>query len=74
MRANLRVPRSTLTERETAVLTHYSRGLTQEQIGRAMWLSPETVKSHLKHIRWALDARNSAHAVAIAMDKGLIKW
>lgn len=34
--------------------------------------STESVKQRLRHARWALDARNTTHAVAIAIRQGLL--
>jgi DNA-binding NarL/FixJ family response regulator len=42
-----------------------SEGYQNREIGRALNIEEETVKSHVKNILWALDARNRTHAVAL---------
>lgn len=39
-----------LTRSQKAVLAELRRGGTVEQIARRMWLSPATVKTHLRHM------------------------
>lgn len=39
-----------LTRSQRAVLAEFRRGGTVEQIAARMWLSPNTIKSHLKRI------------------------
>lgn len=53
-----------LTPRENEVMEHMSRGLTNEQIAGAMFLSSGTVKSHVKHILKKLGVDNRATAIA----------
>ncbi len=61
-----------LTERELAVLTLLAAGDSNEDIGRRLFIAVETVKSHVRGILAALQARNRAHAVAIAFRRGLL--
>jgi DNA-binding CsgD family transcriptional regulator len=56
-----------LTDRELAVLAELARGLVTEEIAAAMFLSPHTIRSHVKGAMRKLDARTRAHAVAIAL-------
>lgn len=61
-----------LSARECEVLGLCASGLTGGEIAKALWLSEETVRSHVSKIRWKLGARNTAHAVAIGITRGLI--
>jgi DNA-binding CsgD family transcriptional regulator len=47
-RARLRYAQ--LTPRERELLALMAAGLTNEAIGRALWLSPKTVESHVRSI------------------------
>jgi DNA-binding NarL/FixJ family response regulator len=60
------------TVRETQVLQLVSEGLVNREIGERLFLSEETVKSHVRHILAKLQARSRAHAVAIGFRRGLI--
>jgi PAS domain S-box-containing protein len=61
-----------LTPREREVLTLIARGLTSEQIAERLVVSGETVRTHARNALAALSARTRAHAVAIALQRGLI--
>lgn len=54
----------TLTERESEVLALISRGFSNKQIAQALDISPETVKSHVKHIFLKLAVNTRAEAVS----------
>jgi DNA-binding CsgD family transcriptional regulator len=59
-----RTPRNPgLSWRETQVLAAVAAGLTVEEVGRTMYLSPHTVKSHLHHVYTKLGAGSRAAAV-----------
>jgi DNA-binding NarL/FixJ family response regulator len=60
------------TMRETEVLQLISDGLVNREIGVRLYLSEETVKSHVRHLLAKLQARSRAHAVAIGFRRGLI--
>ncbi len=62
-----------LTERELRVLQCIAKGCSNREIGEILALSEETIKSRLKVIMAKLQARDRAHAVAIAMARGLIR-
>lgn len=58
-----------LTERESELLSLVARGMRNEEIADALYVSLNTVKSHLKSAFRKLGARNRAEAVAtIALD------
>ena len=60
------------TAREIEVLQLISDGLVNREIGVRLFLSEETVKSHVRHLLAKLQARSRAHAVAIGFRRGLL--
>jgi len=54
------------------VLRLVAQGLTNPEIGRALHLSPHTVKGYVKEILAKLEARNRVEAVLRARERGLI--
>ena len=60
------------TTREVEVLQLVSDGLVNREIGERLFLSEETVKSHVRHLLAKLQARSRAHAVAVGFRRGLI--
>ncbi len=60
------------TQREVQVLQLISEGLVNREIGKALFLSEETVKSHVRHLLAKLQARSRAHAVAIGFRRGIL--
>lgn len=62
----------TPTAREIEVLQLVSDGLVNREIGDRLFLSEETVKSHVRHILAKLQARSRAHAVAVGFRRGLL--
>jgi DNA-binding NarL/FixJ family response regulator len=65
-------PVNPLTEREVEVLRFLAHGLTTAQTGGEMFISENTVKTHVRHILEKLDVSNRAEAVAKATQLGLI--
>jgi PAS domain S-box-containing protein len=63
-----------LTEREREVITLVASGLQSGDIAECLFLSPETVKSHVHNALAKLGAHTRAHAVAIALVTGQITW
>ena len=61
-----------LTEREREVLGLVGQGLTNEEIGRALYLSPLTAKTHVSRIMSKLLARDRVQLVVIAYETGLV--
>jgi DNA-binding NarL/FixJ family response regulator len=61
-----------LTPRELSVLELLPRGLTNNAIGAELWISEDTVKTHVKSILLKLGARDRAEAAVIALREGLI--
>jgi DNA-binding NarL/FixJ family response regulator len=66
------VPRADLTARELEVLRHVAAGLGNKEIAEVIGRSHETVKAHLERIFQKLGARDRAHAVTIAVQRGFI--
>jgi DNA-binding NarL/FixJ family response regulator len=60
------------TAREIEVLQLVADGLVNREIGQRLYLSEETVKSHVRHLLAKLQARSRAHAVAVGFRRGLI--
>jgi DNA-binding NarL/FixJ family response regulator len=61
-----------LSARELQILTAAANGLENAEIGRQVFLSAFTVKSHLQRAYRKLGARDRAHAVALALTARLI--
>ncbi|MEX1048455.1 MAG: response regulator transcription factor [Akkermansiaceae bacterium] len=61
-----------LSARELEVLRHLGRGLSREELGQALGISAETVKSHIKAIFHKLGVTDRAEAIARAYDFGLL--
>lgn len=61
-----------LTEREIEVLRGMSRGRSNIEIGRDLYLSGDTIKTHARRLYRKLDASDRAHAVAIGLRSGLL--
>lgn len=62
-----------LSNREVEAIEHASHGKNTAEIGREMYLTENTVKTHLRRAYEKLGAENRAHAVAICMRKGLVR-
>jgi DNA-binding NarL/FixJ family response regulator len=65
-------PEHAPTAREIEVLQLVSEGLVNREIGNRLYLSEETVKSHVRHLLAKLQARSRAHAVAVGFRRGLL--
>jgi DNA-binding NarL/FixJ family response regulator len=61
-----------LTERELQVLRGMSDGKSNAEIGRDLFVSEDTVKTHARRLFRKLGARDRAHAVASAFRAGLV--
>jgi DNA-binding NarL/FixJ family response regulator len=61
-----------LTERELQVLRGMSDGKSNAEIGRELFVSEDTVKTHARRLFRKLGARDRAHAVASAFRAGLV--
>lgn len=64
--------RATLTTREQEILELMAGGLTMQQIGRRLAISPRTVETHVAKLYRKLAVRTRVQAVARAASLGLI--
>jgi DNA-binding NarL/FixJ family response regulator len=65
--------RLALTERELQVLRGMADGKSNAEIGRELFVSEDTVKTHARRLFRKLSARDRAHAVAAAFRAGLVR-
>jgi DNA-binding NarL/FixJ family response regulator len=61
-----------LTDRERQVLALVGRGLSNDEIGAALYLSPATARTHVSHAMVKLGARDRAQLVVVAYETGLV--
>jgi DNA-binding CsgD family transcriptional regulator len=61
-----------LTQREREVLRLLSDGFANEEIGRELFISPETVRTHIRKAMGKLGAETRTQAVAKALRLSLI--
>jgi DNA-binding CsgD family transcriptional regulator len=61
-----------LSGKERAVLRELARGHSTEEIAELLYVSPHTVRTHIKNGMRKLEAKTRAHAVAIALSDGAI--
>jgi len=61
-----------LTERELQVLRGMAEGKSNGEIGRELFVSEDTVKTHARRLFRKLGARDRAHAVATGFRTGLV--
>jgi DNA-binding NarL/FixJ family response regulator len=62
----------TLSPREREIMGLLSRGLSGEEVAKQLFLSPETVRTHVRNAMSKLGAATRAHAVALALQRGEI--
>lgn len=63
---------SVLTQREREVLALVGQGLSNDEIGAELFLSPATARTHVSHAMAKLGARDRAQLVVIAYQTGLV--
>jgi DNA-binding NarL/FixJ family response regulator len=68
-----RIPLCGLSSRELEVLECLAQGMTTGQVAGQLFISENTVKTHVRHILEKLEAANRAEAVRKAIQLGLIK-
>ena len=61
-----------LTEREREVLGAVGRGLSNAEIGRELFMSEATVKTHVSRLLTKLEAHNRVQVAIVAHDAGLL--
>ena len=62
-----------LSKREMDVLKCLAKGMTSAQIASELFISENTVKTHVRHILEKLEASNRAEAVSRAIQLGVIR-
>ncbi len=62
----------TLTDREREVLVAVGQGLSNADIGRELFLSEATVKTHVSRVLLKLGCANRVQAAILAHDAGLL--
>jgi DNA-binding NarL/FixJ family response regulator len=66
-------PSPLLSDRELEVLSCLATGQTTQQISGQLFISENTVKTHIRHILEKLEASNRTEAVSKALHLGLIQ-
>ena len=61
-----------LTAREREILRLLADGMSNSDVAAKLFISQETVKSHVRHILTKLEADTRTHAVAIALRESMI--
>jgi len=61
-----------LSEREAEVLGLMAKGLTNKEIGQALWIGETTVKTHVSHILRKLGQADRTQAVLAAVKAGIV--
>jgi DNA-binding NarL/FixJ family response regulator len=61
-----------LTPREREILQLLADGMSNGDVAGKLFISQETVKSHVRHILTKLEADTRTHAVAIALRDSII--
>ena len=62
-----------LTERERQVLEAMAGGLNNGEIGRALFISEGTVRTHVNRLLAKLEVRDRVQAVVLAYESGLVR-
>lgn len=64
--------RELLSDRELEVLELIAKGLSNKEIGRALWIGETTVKTHVSHILRKMGQADRTQAVLAAVRSGLV--
>jgi two-component system, NarL family, response regulator len=67
-----RVASPSLTSREVAVLELVAKGMSNKEIGAALFVSETTIKYHLKNIYSKLGASDRTEAALVATQRGIL--
>ena len=68
-----RLVRPTLSPRELDVLRLVAKGRTNKELAAAMFISEETVKTHMKALFLKLGVHDRAEAVSVSLKRGIIQ-
>lgn len=66
------VDKPTLTPREAEILAYVAQGFTNEQIATCLWLTPATVKFHLRNAFRRLGVHGRGEAARLAWERRLL--
>ncbi len=69
---SFRVIENPLSDRETEVVKMLAKGLNYKEIAEALYVSPNTIKSHIKNVYSKLHVSNRAEAIYKAIKQRLI--
>ena len=72
-RPRRQLPGQALTQREEEVLVAMSRGLSNLEIGRCLFISEGTVRTHVNRLLSKLGVRDRLQAVVLAYECGLVE-
>jgi two-component system NarL family response regulator len=61
-----------LTSREVGVLELVAKGMSNKEIAAALFLSEDTIKTHLRHIYAKLGVGDRTEAALLAVQRGII--
>ncbi|MDH4139165.1 MAG: response regulator transcription factor [Coriobacteriia bacterium] len=64
--------RNLLSDREMEVLRLMAAGMSNKEIGRALWIGETTVKTHVSHILRKLGQSDRTQAVLAAVQMGIV--
>lgn len=64
--------RPALTPREREALRMLANGYSADDVGRCLGITTNTVRAHMKHVRYKLAATSTAQAVYTAQKLGMI--
>lgn len=69
-----RLVRPNLTPRELEILRLVAKGRSNKEIATAMFISEETVKSHMKALFQKLGVHDRVEAVSVSVKRGIIQF
>jgi DNA-binding CsgD family transcriptional regulator len=70
-RTKSRLPARRITAREREVLALVAEGYSTAEVARELWITEDTVRTHIKRMMVRLEAKTRAHLVTIAFREGL---
>jgi DNA-binding NarL/FixJ family response regulator len=73
VREETHLSHESLTDREIEIVQYAARGLTNKQIGAALFISDRTVQGHLQNIYGKLGVSTRTEAVSTALKHGMIR-
>jgi two-component system NarL family response regulator len=68
-----RVSSPSLTNREVTVLELVAKGMSNREIGAALFLSEDTIKTHLRRIYAKMGVGDRTEAALLAVQRGVVK-